>query len=290
MEYEGMMWRPPSEAESFILQVTVGCANNTCTFCTMYHDVNFRVRSPEEIFADIDEVANSSYGSYYGRVFLASGDALVMPTEQLLAVLHKIYVRFPNVSRVSAYATAKDIVRKTPEELSALREAGLKMVYMGVESGSDTILRYINKKVTAQDIIEASAKLKQSGIKNSVTLISGLGGKARWEEHALSSARIISVIKPEFCSFLALQIFPETPLYDEIKNGSFQPISDEEIIDEMLLFLENVDSDGTVFRSNHVSNIVPLRGTFNRDIPVLCKALKTAKAKKDYGAFSEPVL
>lgn len=285
-----MMWRPPSEANSFLLQVTVGCAHNTCTFCTMYHDVKFRIRSLEEIFADIDEVARSSYGKYYGRAFLASGDALVMPTDSLLKVLAKLRLRFPNLSRVSSYATTQDILRKSPEELKALRDLGLKMLYVGVESGSDTVLSRVKKGVKADQIIEAAKKLKEAGIKNSLTLISGLGGKELLEEHAIQSAKLISQIKPEFCSFLALQIFPDTPLYKDIVAGIFQTISSEEVLDEMILFLQNVDSEATVFRSNHASNLVALRGTFNSDIPLLLKVLKEAKDKKDYFEFSGPVL
>lgn len=285
-----MVWRPPSEAKSFILQVTVGCANNTCIFCTMYHDVNFRMRSLEEIFADIDEVANSSYGSYYGRVFLASGNALVMPTNRLLEVLAKIRLKLPNVSRISSYATTQDILRKTVDELKLLRDYGLKMVYVGLESGCDKVLTYVKKGVKSSQMFEASQKLKLAGIKNSVTLISGLGGRDLLKEHAIDSAKLISKIKPEYCSFLSLQVFPNTPLYEDIDSKKFIPISSEEVLDEMLLFLENVDAEGTIFRSNHASNLVPLRGTFNSDIPNLCQIIKKAIREKDYYEFSSPVL
>ncbi|MEG1575290.1 MAG: radical SAM protein, partial [Clostridium sp.] len=190
MKYEGVVYRPPSEASSLIVQVTIGCAHNTCTFCNMYKSKDFRVRSMEEIMSDLQGAADH-YGSYVRKVFLADGDALVMKTEDLLTILRAIKTLFPQAGRVASYGTAQDILRKSEEELRQLSEAGLGIIYVGAESGDDEILRYIHKGVTAEEVIAAGQKLKRCGIQTSVTLISGLGGRGKVEEHALSCARLV---------------------------------------------------------------------------------------------------
>lgn len=178
MRYEGMIYRPPSEARSLILQVTVGCAHNSCTFCSMYKEKRFHVRKKEEIFRDLDE-ASEKYGDLPLRVFLADGDAMVLPAKELLEILSHIRKKFPYVERVTSYGTAQDILQKTSGELAALRSAGLEMIYLGAESGDDEVLRSVHKGVTVDELTEAGRKLKESGIALSLTLISGLGGRAR---------------------------------------------------------------------------------------------------------------
>ena len=287
MEYEGVVYRPPSEARSLILQVTIGCAHNSCTFCNMYKAKSFRIRTMEEIRADLDEVAGSLYARMIRRVFLADGDALVLATDKLMEIISLIRERLPHIERITSYATAQDILRKTDEELKKLRAAGLEMVYLGAETGDDDLLKYINKGVTAAQIAEAGKKAKRCGMDVSVTLISGLGGRAHVREHALSCARLITEMNPAYCSFLTLRLYEGTPFYDDVVNGKFERITPDEIVDEMEIFLKNVDSPGTVFRSNHASNYVPLGGTFNEDIPALIEALEHAKKTKGYRRYRE---
>lgn len=286
MRYEGIVYRPPSEARSLIVQVTVGCAHNTCTFCNMYKAKDFRVRSMEEIMEDLRE-AHNSYGAYVQKVFLADGDALVLQTEKLLEILKAVRELFPNYTRVASYGTAQDILRKSEEELKSLQKAGLGIVYVGAESGDDEILASICKGVTAEELKAAGQKLKRCGIQTSVTLISGLGGRSKVEEHARSCAELISAMNPEYASFLTLRLYEGTPMYDDVVTGRFERITADEIVDEMKIFLEHVDSPGTVFRTNHASNYVVLAGNLNEDIPSMLAQLDEAKKTHHYRRFRE---
>ncbi len=285
--YEGTLYRPPSEAHSLIIQITIGCAHNTCTFCNMYKQKTFRIRAEEEILEELRLVAASPYRDYFRRVFFADGDALCVPTDRLLRLLAAVRELLPGVERVSSYATAADVLRKSPEELASLRAAGLQLVYMGCETGDAEILRAIRKGCTPEDYMAAANRLHAAGIGNSVTLISGLGGRAAVERHALSCASLISAMKPEFCSFLTLRLYKGTPMYDDLVSGRFERITDREVLDEMILFLEHVDSEGTVFRSNHASNYLPLAGTLNRDIPSLLSTIRYAEQYGFRRAFRE---
>ena len=264
MYYEGDVYRPPSEAESLIIQLTIGCARNTCRFCTMYKKKQFRVRPIPEVIADL-KWAKANYRYYFDRVFLADGDALIVKTEDLLTVLDAVRDLFPHVKRVTTYGAARDVLQKTPEELALLRSHGLEMVYIGAESGSDKVLSDVKKGVTAAETAEACLKLKVAGIKVSMTLITGLGGKADMEDHAIGSARLVSQTKPEYLGLLTLTLGKSTPLYKDLESGKFQKLTPLEDLKEQRLFLEHVDSEGTILRSNHVSNHLALRGTLNRD-------------------------
>ena len=187
MRYEGTVYRPPSEAGSLIIQLTIGCARNTCTFCNMYKDKKFRIRPLEEVVEDL-EMARSYYSRIkVRRIFLADGDALIVKTEDLLYIIAKCKEIFPEVERISVYGAPKDILHKTPEELATLKAAGLDMVYMGLESGADEVLQAVKKGVTADEMIEAGKKVRAAGMILSMTVISGLGGKKLWREHALGS-------------------------------------------------------------------------------------------------------
>lgn len=287
MEYEGIVYRPPSEARSLIIQVTIGCAHNTCTFCNMYKAKQFRVRNMLEILSDLEEASRSRYAGYIDKVFLADGDALVMKTEDLLTILSAVRRLFPQVTRVASYGTAQDILRKSEEELKQLKDAGLGIVYVGAETGDNEILKYINKGVTAEEVIAAGQKLKRCGIHTSVTLISGLGGRGKVKEHALSCAKLISQMNPEYASFLTLRLYEGTPMYDDVVEGRFERITPDEIVDEMEIFLTHVDSPGTVFRTNHASNYVVLAGDLNDDIPAMLRTLEEAKKNQRYRKFRE---
>lgn len=281
MQYEGIVYRPPSEARSFILQVTIGCAHNGCTFCTMYKDKRFRIRSMEEIRADVEEV-HEIYGDRIRRIFLADGDALVLPTDTLTEILHLLRERFPSSERITSYGAPGDVLRKTPKELKSLREAGLEMVYMGLESGDDAILKEINKGAASSEIVEAGIRLREAGIRTSVTLISGLGGRARLKSHAVESAKAVSAMWPDYLGFLTLMVEDGAPIAKRIAEGELELLRPEEIVDEMELFLSSVDSPGTVFRANHASNYILLAGTLNDDIPAMIRQLEEVRARHGF--------
>jgi radical SAM superfamily enzyme YgiQ (UPF0313 family) len=261
---EGMVFRPPSEANSLILRVTIGCAHNKCTFCAMYRDVQFRIRPIEEITALITKA--SAYYPKTRRIFLADGDALVLHTDKLLKIMHLLHECFPLLTRITCYAGPKDILRKTPEELAALKAAGLKIIYLGIESGDDEVLANVKKAVTSTEMINAGQKVISSGIKLSAMLILGLGGKERTRQHALHSAAAINAIKPTMLSTLSLMLTEGTPLRAAADHNEFHPLSPFEILQELKTMMENFDLTAPcIFRSNHVSNFLPLAGTLPKD-------------------------
>ncbi|WP_373844877.1 radical SAM protein [Clostridium sp.] len=263
MKYEGIIYRPPSEAYSLIIQISVGCAHNKCTFCNIYKAKKFRIKSLEEVYGDLYE-ARQMYG-HVERIFLADGDSIVLPMEKLTQILLKIKELFPECKRVSAYATPKDILRKSLEDLKELKSLGMGIFYMGIESGSDLILKEIQKGVTSEEIIEAGQKIKKSGIKISATFISGIGGKEKWQENARESARVITAINPDYVGLLTLMVEPGTKMYDDINSGKFKLLSPEEIMLETRELIKNIHTNNCVFRSNHASNYVALSGTLSED-------------------------
>lgn len=281
MIYEGTVYRPPSEGRSLIVQVTIGCAHNTCTFCNMYKDKHFRIRKMDEILADFQD-AYDAYGPYIRRIFLADGDALIIKTANLLRILEEIHRLFPHAERVASYGTAQDILHKSEDELRQLQQAGLGIVYLGAETGDDEILKATHKGVTRAEIIQAGQKLKRCGLQSSITLISGLGGCAKVKEHAISCAELITATNPDYASFLTLSLYPGTEMYDDMVQGKFKPITTEDVVEEVRLFLEHVDSPQTVFRMNHASNSVVLAGTLNKDIPDMLKKLEDIKEHRHY--------
>ena len=281
MQYEGRVYRPPSEARSLIIQITIGCRHNQCTFCTMYKDKIFRIRSGEAIYRDLEEMSQH-YGMLPLRIFLADGDALTVDTDYLLEILTWIRQLFPNCQRVTAYGTAADVLKKPLSELIALRQAGLMMVYLGAESGDDQILKHIRKGLSSYQMIEAGQKLKEAGILLSLTLISGIGGRKRLREHALRSAELITNIKPEYLGFLTLMLEDGAPMLEEIQVGEMELLHPEEVLMEMRLFLEHVNSEGTVFRANHASNYLNLRGNLNQDIPRMIHQIELAAESHNY--------
>lgn len=282
MRYEGTVYRPPSEASSLIIQLTIGCARNTCTFCAMYKDKTFRVRDLQEVVEDLEMARKYYQRIKVRRIFLADGDALIVKTQDLLYILNKCKEYFPEVERISVYGAPKDIIHKTPEELKQLKEAGLDMVYMGLESGDDQVLKEVKKGVTAAEMIEAGQKVRAAGMVLSMTIISGLGGRNLMREHALNSAKVISAIKPEFVGFLTLLLEPGTPMYEQYRAGELDLLSPEEVLDETQLFIENVDAEGTVFRANHASNYIPLAGTLNAEKHIILEQIKRSKEQSSY--------
>lgn len=274
MRYVEPVYRPPSEAYSLIVQVTIGCSHNKCTFCDMYKMKNFRVRKLEDIKEDFD-TARKTY-RYIERVFLADGDALMARTDLLVEVLKYIKQVIPECERVTSYASPKSILVKTPEELRLLHELGLDMVYMGLESGSDKVLTMINKGETSAEIVKAGLMAKQAGLKLSVTAICGLGGRALTDEHAVETARAFSEMKPHYIGLLTLMFRSDTPLRRDWQAGRFETLSTTEVAYETLKFLEHIDSEGSVVRSNHISNYWFLKGTLNADRGALIQTVKDA--------------
>ncbi|MCC8029930.1 MAG: radical SAM protein [Lachnospiraceae bacterium] len=281
MHYDGVVYRPPSEARSLIVQLTIGCAHNQCTFCTMYKDKQFRIRSLKEIQADFT-AARALYGSHIRRIFLADGDALIMRTPELLEILNFVKSCFPEAERITSYGTPSDINRKSEEELVQLRQEGLQMIYMGAESGDAVTLGNVRKGVSREEIIAAGHKLRACGIKSSVTLISGLGGRERLQEHAVGSADLVSQMKPDYVGFLTLMLERDALIMDDIRAGRLTLLEAEDVVEEMQLFLQNVDSEGTVFRSNHASNYIVLKGTLNDDVPHMLRYLEEIKEQNRF--------
>ena len=275
MRYEGNIYRPPSEANSLILQVTIGCAHNACTFCSMFKDKEFRIRKLSDVLLDLDS-ARQSYGRVE-KIFLADGDALVLKNTDLIAILKHIAALFPECRRVGIYSSPQDVLRKTPEELKELYAQGLGIAYMGVESGSGAILQAIKKGVTPEQMIEAGRKLEASGIKASVTFISGIGGRERWKEHAIESGRIISAMEPSYVGLLTLMVECGTELELDIRSGIFQVLTPEEVLAETYELIQNIHVTKTcVFRSNHASNYLSLAGDLPKDQDRLLAQIKKA--------------
>ena len=276
MRYLGKVYRPPSEAYSLIVQVTYGCSHNRCAFCDMYDDKNFGLRPMDEIFQDF-RMARQLYRNVR-RVFLADGDALTRKTEELVSILDLIYGLFPECERVTSYASPGSIRRKSEEDLRLLYEKGLKMVYMGLESGSDKVLTKMSKGHTAADIVAAGQKVRRNGMALSVTAISGLGSKELLEEHAVETARALSAINPEYIGLLTLMVEPGTPLEKWVREGSFEVLGSGDVLRETELFLENIDSPGSVFRMNHASNYLTLKGTLTQDREALLQRVREGLA------------
>lgn len=284
MQYEGRVFRPPSEAYSLILQTTIGCAHNQCTFCSMYKEKQFRVRPIESVISDLSN-ARKVYDRV-DKIFLADGNALALHYNYLETLLHAIRQLFPECTRVSTYGSPMDILRKTEDELSSLKTLGLQLVYMGIESGSDAILSSVKKGVTQAQMIEAGQKMKRVGLPLSTMIISGLGGSSLWEEHALESAKVVSAIDPDYLGLLTLLVEPQTPLYEDVRSGRFQCLSPIEVLKETQLFLSHLTLSHTIFRSNHASNYVSLSGTLPKDKTFLCQQIDRA-LEKHFGTFHE---
>ena len=277
MRYFGDVYRPPSEAYSLIVQATLGCSHNTCAFCSMYKAKKFSVRPLEDVLDDF-RTARSVY-SRVERIFLADGDALACKADYLYRILDTVRELFPECQRVTSYASPSSIHAHTPEELCLLREKGLSMVYMGLESGSDAVLRRMRKGHTADGIVKAGCKVRESGIALSVTAITGLGGAGLLEEHAVQTARAFNAMNPEYIGMLTLMVESGTPLHDWVQDGSFVLLTPEEVLRETRLLVETLDSPGSVFRMNHASNYLSLRGTLNEDKDAMLNDI--ARAEED---------
>jgi len=261
MRYDSdLIYRPPGEWRSYLLQCTIGCSHNKCTFCAMYKEKQFRIRPLEEILEDID-MARDYYGPGVERVFLMDGDAIVMKTEHLLKILEKLYHNFPNLQKVTTYAGPKSTLSKSMTELKELHAAGLTRAYLGVESGSDAVLSAINKGCTAAQMLKAGQNLVEAGIDLWAILILGLTGQdGDWEEHVLSSAKIINDMKPRHLSAMTFAPAKGTQLGEDVLAGRFKVCTPDQILEECRLLVEHLNVDPLHFTSNHASNYLPLKG------------------------------
>ena len=281
MRYDSdVLYRPPGEWKSYLLQCTIGCSYNKCTFCAMYKGKQFRIRPVEEILEDID-MARDYYGPGLRRVFLMDGDAVIMKTEDLLKILHMLYRTFPALEKVTTYAGPRSTLAKSPEELRAIREAGLNRAYLGVESGSDAVLKAINKGVTAAQMLEAGQKLVAAGFDLWAIIIMGLTGQdGDWEEHILSTARMINEMRPRHLSAMTFAPAKGTPLGEDVLAGRFQVCTPDQILEECRLLIEHLDVDPLHFTSNHASNYLPLKGGLPEEREKFLSLLDEALAGK----------
>jgi len=276
IRYEEPLFRPPSEADSLILQATLGCSYNECAFCGMYRRKPFRVRPIDDLRQEI-RWARERLGPVR-KVFLADGDALVAKASFLRAILDELRDAFPGLRRVSVYASPQAIRVRTVDEMAALREAGLTLYYLGIESGHDEVLRRLRKGVDAEEMIACGRKAGQAGVKLSTMILLGAGGRALSLEHARESARVVSAIGPRYVSTLVMTPVPGTPLWEQERRGEFEHRSPAELAAELREFVAGLDLDGAVFRSNHASNYLALAGTLPKDRRRLLEALDAVLA------------
>lgn len=276
MRYEGKIYRPPSEADAYILQATIGCSWNHCTYCDMYRDKQFRVRDLDQTLADI-HTAETSFGDEVSKVFVADGDALVLDFDHWKAILKACRNAFPRMKRVSAYATAMNINEKSPEELRRLRELGLSLLYMGPETGDDPTFKRIAKGSNFQEHVEAARRAHAAGMKLSAIFLLGAGGTDRTDEHAAGSAKLITQMDPEFVSALTLTTIPGTPIAKMQAQGKFTLPSVTGLLEELRTIVAEASPTDAVFRTNHASNYLPLAGRLpddrDRIVAMLDKAL-----------------
>jgi radical SAM superfamily enzyme YgiQ (UPF0313 family) len=267
IQYSEPLFRPPSEAKSLIIQITLGCSWNECSFCEMYTSKRFKARKEEEVFKDID--AFLPYNLQITRVFLADGDPLVLSTPRLLRILEKLKTTFPNLERVSTYASPGNLDRKSPTELKELYNEGLTLLYVGIESGDDDVLEYIKKGETFKTTVDGLNKSKAAGMDSSVMIINGVGGRHFTKQHAISSAKVLNETQPKYASTLVLTTHKgfehfEGRLSDKIPV-KFEELNQLELFTEMKLFMETLELKETIFRSDHASNILVLKGVLGKD-------------------------
>jgi len=278
MHYEGNIIRPPSEANSILLQVTVGCSRNKCTFCGTYTGERFRIKPDEIIMEDIDFAAQ--YCRRQRRLFLCDGDALIIPQARLLHILQAIHRRLPWVTRVGAYANAKSLDMKTPDELAALRELGLGIVYMGLETGDDVTLKKIKKGARAEQMIAMGRKAKAAGLKLSLTVLLGIAGRRRSQIHAAETGRVLSAIDPDFVGALSLMLIPGTPLFDDYQAAEFDLIEPDEMLAELRTMFAATNLSRGLFHANHASNYLPIKARMPKDKQTTLDLIDQALAGK----------
>lgn len=278
MHYEGNMIRPPSEANSILLQVTVGCSHNKCTFCGAYKGERFKIKPDEIIMEDI--AFASKYCKQQRRLFLCDGDAMIMSQKRLPNLLKEIKQQLPWVTRVGTYANAKSLKRKSLNELKEMKDLGLGIIYMGLESGDDLTLAKTQKKGTAADMIEQGLKVKQAGMKLSVTVLLGLAGAERSFVHARETGRVLSAIDPDYVGALSLMLMPNTPLHAEAQRGEFTMIDSIKMLEELGTMIAHTHLSRGLFFANHASNYLPIKARMPKDKQEVLLLIEKAIAGK----------
>jgi radical SAM superfamily enzyme YgiQ (UPF0313 family) len=278
MKYEGSIYRPPSEADSLILQVAVGCSYNRCTFCHSFQHKVFRIKSFEEIQEDIDEA--SGYGSI-PRVFLADGDALIIPQKDLVRILSYLKLKIRGLERVGIYANAVDVLKKDPDELKELKGLGLGILYLGLESGNAEVLKRIRKNATADQMVRAAKRVKEAGIQLSITVLLGIGGVELSQAHAEDTGKVLSQMDPDYVGALSLMIVPGTPIDEELRSGKLVLPTPFELIRELGTMIANCEFTNCFFASNHASNYLPLRIRMPEEKKRALQLIKEVLQRKD---------
>ncbi|MCP4146868.1 MAG: radical SAM protein [bacterium] len=278
INYDEPLFRPPSEGRSLILQVTLGCSWNQCAFCEMYVSKQFTAKKKEEISREIDCLAEfyNNTGQQVRKVFLADGNAAVLSSKKLLEILEKLNRTFPRLTRVSAYALPGDLLSKSPAELRALHDAGLRLLYVGVESGDDQVLQMVNKSETFDSTVEGLKRAGEAGIKSSVMILTGLGGQKYTHQHAANSARVLNEVQPAYASTLVLGFPRGRERFISRFRGDYIPMSLQDLMRELAVFIGHTELKRTVYRSDHVSNFLALKGTLSRDKDSLMELIEQA--------------
>ncbi len=278
MHYEGNIIRPPSEANSILLQITVGCSRNKCTFCGAYKGERFRIKPDSVIMEDIAFASN--HCRRQRRVFLCDGDGLIVPQKRLMNILMEIEKQLPWVTRVGAYANCKSIKMKTLDELKALKVHGLGILYMGLETGDDVTLKKINKGATSEEMIQMGIKARAADMKLSITVLLGIAGKKRSQIHARETGRVLSAIDPEYVGALTLMLIPGTPLNQDYVDGKFPLLKPDEMLNELKSMIAATDLSKGLFHANHASNYLPIKARLPKDKVVTLRLIDEALAGK----------
>ncbi len=273
-QYDEPVFRPPSEGNSLILQATIGCSHNRCAFCYMYKEKRFRVKPWDQLRSEIDEIAPRMRGTK--RIFLADGDAFAIPSAKLEQILDYLYSSFPTLQRVTAYASPANLLNKTVEEMKRIREKGLQILYYGVESGDPELLKLIDKGATPDEMAEGCIRAQEAGLKISVTVILGLGGRAGSARHARMTGELINRISPRYLSALTLMLGPYKEDFSRRIGTGFEFNRPEEDLRELKELILSLENDRCIFRSNHASNYLPLLGTLDKDKQKLVETVDRA--------------
>ena len=286
MKYEGLIYRPPSEFDSLIIQATIGCPHNKCSFCNMYSDRKFRIRPLDDIIEDLEQ-GRLDYGTSVEKIFFSDGNTVLMKTDDLLKLLHHCYKLFPNLKRVTMYGSAQYINLKTLDEFIKLQEAGLSRIHCGMESGDNDILKLMNKGFTREEMYKAGTLIKKANIELSLYYIVGLGGTYLYKNHAINSGKLINDINPDFIRLRTLIPFENTIVYDLCKKDKFEIINGHDALNETKLFVESLESITSYFLSDHVSNHCNANGKFPEDKNEILKELEISLSL-DLSNFRNP--
>ncbi|HQH44052.1 MAG TPA: radical SAM protein [Syntrophorhabdaceae bacterium] len=279
MKYEGAIYRPPSEADSLILQVTVGCSHNKCTFCGSYKDKKFRIKNFEEVKEDVDEARQ--FARFIKKVFIADGDALIIPQKRLIPIIQLVRDAFPRLERIGIYGNTKSILKKSVEDLKLLKDLGVGIIYLGVESGDQVVLDRVCKGTTLDKTAEAAKRVKDAGIILSVTVLLGLGGIERSRQHAEETGKFLTRIDPEYAGALSVIVVPGTPLAEQIKRGEFQVPSPYMLLEELEIMIQNTNPTHMFFASNHASNYLPVKAWLPEEKEKILKSIRYVLDQKD---------